>query len=367
MTNNGHPVKVGVIGAGNISGQYLTNMCSFPDLAVCFIADVQTERARAQAESFRIPRWGTVDELLDDPEIEIVVNITTPNDHVTVGLAAIAAGKHVWSEKPIALDRASAQTLLAAAAQAGVRYACAPDTFLGPGLQTARAVLERNEIGTPMTALTLMQQPGPESWHPDPAFLFQAGAGPLFDVGPYYLTALVSMFGPIRRVSARASRARETRVIGSGPKRGESFSVTVPTHVAALYEFDGGGSAQCVFSFDSAIRRTLFEITGVLGSLEVCDPNVFVGNTVLHQGDSTRTIRVSGDPAARGTGVVELARAIRAGVPERASGEQAFHVLDAMIATTEASTMDEWVPVASTFTPTPVLPEGWDPRERTVR
>jgi predicted dehydrogenase len=360
-------VGVGLIGAGNISTQYLTNLTSFPDVEVRFIADLDLDRAEFQAQAFGVPGFGTVEQLLADPEIEIVVNLTIPKVHAEVAHRVLAAGKHVWTEKPIALDRESGRALLEAAHAAGLRVATAPDTFLGAGIQTARRLIESGAIGEAKTALTLMQQPGPESWHPNPDFLFQEGAGPLFDVGPYYVTTLIQLFGPVKRVAAVASTSKATRTIGSGPRAGESFEVTVPTHVTAVFEFESGQTSQSIFSFDSQIRRTLFEVTGVDGALELADPNMFVGDLVLHKADGTeQTIATTGEKAARGTGVVELARAIRAGVPERASGEQAFHALDVMVSTIEAAERGEWVEVESTFVPTPALPEGWSPATATL-
>ncbi|WP_025158066.1 Gfo/Idh/MocA family protein [Leifsonia aquatica] len=359
-------VGVGVIGAGVISTQYLENLTTFPDLEVRFVADIDQERARAQAEKFGVPGFGTVEELLADDGIEIVVNLTIPKVHVEVALQALAAGKHVWSEKPFALERASGQELLEAAHARGLRVATAPDTFLGAGIQSARRLLESGRIGAPLTALTLMQSPGPESWHPNPDFLFQEGAGPLFDIGPYYLTALVQLFGPVARVTAVASKSRETRVIGSGPRAGEEFAVTVPTHVSALYQFESGQTAQAIFSFDSKLGRTLFEVAGVDGTLVVPDPNTFEGELLIHGADGEEAVASTGSTSTRGTGVVELARAIRAGVPERASGEQAFHVLDVMVATIEAGTSGVPVEVESTVQVAPALPEDWEPRAATL-
>jgi len=361
------PVGVGVIGAGNISTQYLTNLTAFPDVEVRFIADIDLDRAQFQAQAFGVPGFGSVEQLLADPNIEIVVNLTIPKVHAEVAQQALAAGKHVWTEKPIALDRASGRALLDAAHAAGLRVATAPDTFLGAGIQTARRLIESGAIGLAQSALTLMQQPGPESWHPNPDFLFQEGAGPLFDVGPYYVTTLIQLFGPVKRVAAVTSKSKPVRTIGSGPRAGETFEVTVPTHVTAVFEFESGQTSQSIFSFDSQIHRTLFEVTGVDGALELADPNMFVGNLVLHKADgSTETIETTGERAARGTGVVELARAIRAGVPERASGEQAFHALDVMVSTIEAAERGEWIDVESTFVRTPAVPEDWSPAEATL-
>ena len=360
-------VGVGFIGAGVISAQYLENLTKFPDLDVRFIADIDLERARTQAEKFGVPGFGSVEELLRDDEIEIVVNLTIPMAHVEVALQAVAAGKHVWTEKPFALDRVSGRALLDAAHAAGLRVATAPDTFLGAGLQSARRLVESGRIGTPLTALTLMQSPGPEGWHPNPDFLFQEGAGPLFDIGPYYLTALVQLFGPVARVSAVSSKSKPTRVIGSGPRAGETFEVTVPTHVAAIYEFESGQTAQSVFSFDSKLRRTQFEVAGVDGTLVVPDPNTFDGDlTVWGIGDEPEVVASVGTTTTRGTGVLELARAIRANVPERASGEQAFHILDIMVSTIEAAASGQPITVESTVTVAPPLPEDWDPRESTL-
>lgn len=367
MSDRTGPVGIGVIGAGVISGQYLDNLTSFPDLEVRFIADIDVDRARAQAAAYNVASSGTVEELLQDDGIEIVVNLTIPAVHVEVALQVIAAGKHVWTEKPFALDRESGQTLLAAAHAAGLRVATAPDTFLGAGLQSSRRLVESGRIGSALTALTLLQSPGPESWHPNPDFLFQKGAGPLFDVGPYYITALVQFFGPVRRVSAVSSKAKATRVIGSGPRAGESFEVTVPTHVSALYEFESGQTAQSVFSFDSKLRRTQFEVAGVDGTLVVPDPNMFDGDLLVWgEGDEPDVVPSEGTTRTRGIGVVELARAVRAGVPERASGEQAFHVLDIMVSTIEAAEAGGPVDVTSTVVVAPPLPTGWDPTEQTL-
>jgi predicted dehydrogenase len=363
---SGGPVGVGVIGAGVISTEYLKNLTTFPDVEVRFVADIDEARAQAQAEAFGVAGSGSVDELLADDKIEIVVNLTLPKVHVEVALRALEAGKHVWSEKPFALDRASGKQLLEAAHAKGLRVATAPDTFLGAGIQSARRLVESGAIGAPLTALTLMQSPGPESWHPNPDFLFQEGAGPLFDIGPYYLTALVQLFGPVARVTAAASKARESRVIGSGPRAGEEFAVTVPTHVSALYEFESGQTAQSIFSFDSKLGRTQFEVAGLEGTVAVPDPNTFTGDLIVHGADGIETVPATGSTSSRGTGVVELARAIRADRPERASGEQAYHVLDIMVSTIEAGVSGLPITVESTVTVAPALPEDWDPRAATL-
>jgi predicted dehydrogenase len=366
---SGGEVGVGVIGAGVISDTYLENLGSFPDVRLLAVADLDLDRAKAQADKHNVPRSGSVAELLDNDEIELVVNLTIPAAHVDVGLAALDAGKNVWAEKPLALDRQTGRKLLDRAAERGLRVASAPDTVLGAGLQTARRAIDAGRIGEVRTGLTLFQTPGPESWHPAPEFLFQAGGGPLLDIGPYYLTELIQLFGPIATVTGTGGRARDTRVIGSGPRAGTEFAVTVPTTVTALIQFEQGGSAQAVLSFDSALVRTGFvEISGTEGTAVLPDPNRFDGVTTLHLRGADEPVELAavGHGAQRGTGALELARAIRAGVPERASGELAYHVLDAMLAIEESITLGHAVEVQSTVEVPPALPEDWDPYARTL-
>ncbi|MFS0731100.1 Gfo/Idh/MocA family oxidoreductase [Curtobacterium sp. 1P10AnD] len=369
VTRRTGPVGVGVIGAGVISDQYLSNLTVFPDVTVHFIADIDLPRAAAQAEKWGVPGSGTVEELLAHDDIEIVVNLTIPAAHVEVAEQILAAGKHVWGEKPYALDRESATRLRDAAVAAGTTVSVAPDTFLGAGLQTALRAVRDGRIGAPLNGLTLFQSPGPESWHPSPEFLFAVGAGPLFDIGPYYLTTLVQVFGPVSKVTATASKARATRVIGSGPKAGTEFPVEVPTNHSALIEFANGGSAQSVFSFESTRGRTGFvEIAGETGTLVFPDPNNFDGDTELYAAgaDEPETIPAVGSTYSRGTGVVDLARSIRAGVGNRVPGALAFHVLDVMVSIAESAERGEAVLVESTVDPSPTLPEGWDPAESTL-
>ncbi|MGI4893865.1 MAG: Gfo/Idh/MocA family protein [Janthinobacterium lividum] len=366
------PVGIGIIGAGVISGTYLENLTGFPDVVVHAIGDLFPEAAKARAAEHGVPRHGGIDAVLENPDVEIVVNLTIPAAHVEVSSAAIAAGKHVWSEKPVALDREGGQTLVALAEAAGVRLGCAPDTFLGAGLQTAFRALARGDIGTPLNALTLMQSPGPESWHPNPAFLFQTGAGPLFDIGPYYWTTLVQAFGPVSSVAALATKARAQRVIGSGPRAGEAFDVTVPTHVNAIAQFAGGQTSQSVFSFDTAVGRTPFvQINGTEGTIELPDPNMFDGEITLFRPGADRHELLSSTTtttalSTRGTGVLEMARAIREGRPHRAQGTLAHHVVDVLVSIEEAGASKQFVDVTSTVDAAPPLPADWDPFERTV-
>ncbi|BDI21777.1 Gfo/Idh/MocA family protein [Herbiconiux sp. L3-i23] len=362
-------VGVGVIGAGVISSAYLDNLTRFPDVEVLFIADLDLDRAAAQAEKYGIAGSGSVDELLAVDDIEIVVNLTIPAVHVEVGLRILEAGKHVWSEKPFSLDRESGRELLAAAEAKGLRVATAPDTVLGAGQQTALRTIADGRVGRVLTAFAQMQGPGPESWHPSPEFLFDIGAGPLFDMGPYYLTTLVNVFGPARRVTAVSNTATTTRIIGSGPKAGTEFPVNVPTHISAIIEFDDDASAVIVLSFQSHLPRAgVVEISGADGSIAFPDPNMFDGESKLWERGAEDPVEIEpvGSTFGRGTGVVELARAIRAGVPERASAELAFHVVDIMTSITESAATRQAVAVTSTVARPEPLPEGWDPSEATL-
>jgi predicted dehydrogenase len=362
------PVGVGVVGAGKISEQYLGNLAQYPDVDVRFLADLDVERAAAQAERHGVPSHGTLEQALEREDVELIVNLTVPAAHAEVAAAALTAGKHVFNEKPIAADLTAAEALLAQAGAAGLRLGCAPDTFLGPGLQTVRRLLESGAVGTPLTASVVMQYAGPHLWHPNPDFLYQPGAGPLFDMGPYYLTALAHTFGSIARVAARGGSAAPTRVIGSGPRAGEEIPVGVPTYVAALYEFESAGLAQATFSFDSKLRRMgVIEIAGTEGTLVAPDPNDFAGEIrITRGGDEWDVVPTEDGVAGRGIGAVDMARAIRAGVPHRADGRLGLHVLEAMMATETSIETAAFVEVASRFEPLPSLPEHWDPAERTL-
>ncbi|KNH17880.1 oxidoreductase [Arthrobacter sp. ZBG10] len=363
------PVGVAVIGAGNISKAYLDNLTTFPDLKVLVIADLFVEAAEARAKEYGVPEWGGPDAALNHPDVEIIVNLTIPAAHVEVATAAVKAGKHVWTEKPFSLDRESGLGLLKVADAAGIRLGCAPDTFLGAGLQTALRLIQRGDIGTPLTAMTTFQTPGPESWHPNPAFLFQYGAGPLFDMGPYYLTTLVQAFGSINKVAAVGSKAKEVRVIGSGPKAGEEFTVEVPTHVSAMALFDSGASSHSVFSFESPrVRMGFVEITGTEATISLPDPNNFDGDIRLWRaGDDEWTVIPATGPAnGRGMGVLDMARSLRAGVQHRATGELAYHVLDSMVSIAESVETGTFVDVASTAGTAPALPEDWAPETATL-
>jgi predicted dehydrogenase len=368
VTGSG-PVGVAVIGAGVISDAYLKNLTAFADVNVLGIADIDVPRAKAAAEKYGVPSSGDVDTVLANPDVELVVNLTIPAAHVSVATAAIKAGKHIYGEKPLTLERDAGQSLLQQAAAAGLRIGNAPDTFLGAGLQSTQRLIASGAIGEPLSALTAMQTPGPESWHPSPEFLFQYGAGPLWDIGPYYLTSLVQMFGPVSRVAAAGRKGKAERVIGSGPKAGTTFAVEVPTHTTALIEFEAGQVSTTVLSFDSPLQRHGFvEITGSEATLRAPDPNNFDGVIRIRKlgADDWEEVQSEGTTVGRGLGVLEMARALRSGAPHRASGELAFHVVDAMSSIGESGERGEFVTVASSCASPEPLPIDWDPAAATL-
>ncbi len=344
---------VGVVGCGNISPVYLKNCQSFRATRVAACADLDPARAKARAAEFQVPRACTTEELLADPEIEIVVNLTIPNAHASVALAALAAGKSVHNEKPLAITREDGQKLLATARAKGLRVGCAPDTFLGAGLQTCRQMLDQGAIGQPVGAAAHFACHGHESWHPDPEFYYKPGGGPMFDMGPYYLTALVSLLGPVRRVTGSARKTFAERTITSEPKRGQKIRVDVPTHVAGVLDFASGAVGTILTTFDVwAADLPLLQVFGTEGSMILPDPNGFGGPVRLRRAgekawrDVPLTHRYAEN--ARGIGVADLACALVSGRPHRASGDLAYHVLDVMHAFHDASREGRHVDLQST-------------------
>jgi len=368
-----NPVKTAVIGCGNISGIYLENAAKWDILDLRACANRTLSRAQSQAVKFHVPQAVPIADVLADPEIELVISLTTPDVHAEIGLAALRAGKSVYNEKPLAISREDGRLLLAEAEARGLRVGCAPDTFLGGGLQTCRQLIDAGEIGTPVAATGFMFIQGPEAWHPDPGFLYQVGAGPLFDIGPYYLTALISMLGPIRRVTGSARITYPERTIGSGPKQGQTIPVETPTHVASILDFASGPVATLVTSFDVAVTAgaalnlydvggALLEIQGTTGTLSLPDSNTFGGPVrVRRLGEADwreipLTHAYTGN--SRCLGVADLAYALRTGRPHRANGELAYHVLDAMHGVLEASSCGQHIELTSTCERPAPLPAG---------
>jgi predicted dehydrogenase len=345
--------RVGIVGCGVISAAYLKRLATFPFLEVTAVADLLPERAAAKAEEFGVARSCSPAELLADPDVDVVVNLTIPAAHAELALAAIESGKSVYTEKPLGLTRAEGEAVVAAADARGVRVGCAPDTFLGAGLQTCRRLLDDGAIGEPLGATGFMVGPGPEAWHPDPAFFYQHGAGPVFDVGVYYLTAFVSLLGPVTRVSGSARISRAQRPIGSEPLRGRLIDVEVPTHVSMSLDFAGGPVATLVASFDvQASRLPRMEIYGTEGTLSVPDPNTFGGPVKLRkpgEDEWTDVPLVDGyAEQARGIGLADMVLAMDEGRPHLASGDLALHVLDLMQAVHEASAEERYVHPSTT-------------------
>ena len=334
---------IGIIGCGNISSIYFKNLGLFQNTQVVACADMLLDRAQARAEEFGVPKALTVDQLLADPDVEIVVNLTIPVAHADVALAALEAGKHVYGEKPFTVTREQGRKVLELAKAKGLRTGCAPDTFLGGAHQTCRKLIEDGVIGEPIAANAFMLCHGHESWHPDPAFYYSKhGGGPLMDMGPYYLTDLINLIGGIKRVSGSARATFPERTITSQPKHGEKIMVETPTHLVGVFDFDNGAIGTLVTSFDVwAHGLPNIEIYGTEGSLKVPDPNGFGGKISVKRHDEKdwRDVPLTHGFAenGRGVGVADMAAAIESGRPHRASGELAFHVLDVMQGVLDAS------------------------------
>jgi predicted dehydrogenase len=349
------PLRVGVIGVGVISAQYFASFPSIPALRLTAVADLDRERAALVAAEQGVVAL-SVDELLASTEVDVVLNLTIPAVHAEVALRAIAAGKHVYGEKPLALTIADGRRVLEAAAAAGVRVWSAPDTVLGTGIQTARRALEDGRIGRPVAAACFWASPGHELWHPAPDFYYREGGGPLLDMGPYYLTALVTLLGPVVRVDGASLRSDRERRIATGPREGTALGVEVDTHVTAILTHASGVVSTVTVSFEVwASRNALFEVYGTEGTLAVPDPNTFSGDTEAFTRESgawsVEPVGAGFERAGRGVGLADLAVAVRTGRPERASGALALHVLEIMEAvltggaTTLSTTADAPAPV----------------------
>jgi len=244
-------MKIGIVGCGNVSDQYFEGIALHDFLTVVACADLDLERAQAKAAQHRVERACSPDELLEDPDVELVVNLTPPHAHAPASMAVIRAGKHLWSEKPLATNLEDARELVDAAAAAGVRLGVAPDTFLGGGLQTAIKLVDDGWLGDAIAGgVAMVTEHGYETWHPDVASFYGKGGGPLMDLGPYYVTALVAMLGPVKRVTGLTRATFPERTIGVGPRRGERIPVEVPTHVTGALEFESGPLVTLLVSWD---------------------------------------------------------------------------------------------------------------------
>ena len=356
-------VKVGIIGCGNISGIYCKNAQKLEILDLVACADLILERAEARAQEFGVPRACSPEELLADEEIEIVINLTTPGAHAEVARQALEAGKSVYNEKPLAVSREDGTELIELAQRRGLRLGGAPDTFLGGGIQTCRKLIDDGWIGRPVAATAFMTCHGHESWHPAPEFYYEEGGGPMFDMGPYYLTALVSLVGPVEHVTGETEITFPERRITSEPKYGKMIDVDVPTHVAGLMRFENGAVGTIITSFDVwAANLPRIEIYGTRGSLSVPDPNGFGGPVRLFRPDEGewRQVPLSHGYSenSRGLGVADMAGAIRTGRPHRAGADLTYHVLDLMHAFHDASRQQRHAELDSTCERPAALPLG---------
>jgi predicted dehydrogenase len=350
--------KVGIIGAGNISPAYLKNAPLFPGyIKIKAVADLDGELAKSRAEEFGVEVM-TVEEMLKDGEIEAIVNLTPPKVHALVTTSILEAGKHAYSEKPLAAVKEDAKKIVALAKQKGLRLGCAPDTVLGAGIQTCRKALDDGWIGRVMSGTANMMSGGPEKWHPNPDFFYKAGGGPMFDMGPYYMTALVTLLGPVSHIQAVTAKGRDQRIAGSADRApqnlGKVIDVEVPTHYTGILEFENGAVITVVISFDIAAGsgHPNLELYGTAGTLRVPDPNTFGNEPTIKTSDNPGwTVLPYVNPYSDNTrilGLVDMLQAIEEKREHRCSAELAYHVLDVMFAFEEASKAGKRIKIEST-------------------
>ncbi len=348
-------VVVAIIGNGNISPIYLSNLTSvFEDrIYLKGVCDLIPERSKNAAERFDVPViYETMYDAFKDEEVEIVLNLTRPEEHYGVAIEALKAGKNTHSEKPMSVVRENAKELFDTAKQKGLLIGVAPDTFLGAGHQTCREIIDSGEIGDPIGATAHMLCHGHETWHPDPEFYYAVGGGPMLDMGPYYVTAMVNLLGPVKRLCGITSKGFPTRTITSEKKYGKVIDVEVDTTINGIMEFAGGAVGTITTSFDVyASSHPCIEIYGSKGSIKVPDPNGFGGPVYLAKGrDDYMEVPVTKpyDQNSRGVAVWDMAYALRNGTKHRASGELGYHVLDIMLGFTDSSKSGEHYTLKST-------------------
>ncbi len=358
---------VGVIGCGSISKIYFETLRRFSHVEVVACADINSQASRARAEEFSIPKCCSPEELLADGQIDAVVNLTIPQAHVGVDIATLEAGKHVFSEKPLALNLEEARRVSRLAAERNLRLGCAPDTVLGAGIQTCRKLVDDGAIGKPLVFVANMLCGGHETWHPNPEFYYQPGGGPLFDMGPYYLHALINLLGPVKSLVASATACYAERIITSQPKYGSRIKVEVPTHLIAILEFHSGVVGTLTVSFDvkSPHNNPRIEIYGETGSLSVPDPNGFGGRVLLGPAgqDQWNEIALSHPyfEESRGLGLIDLLDALKTGRPHRANDIIALHAVEIMQAIHESA--HEGRRITLTTSCERPLPMSSEPRE----
>ena len=335
------PLRVGVVGCGVIAARYVADSPAFEHWRPVACADLDTAAAEAFAAEHGLRALG-VEELIADPEVELVLNLTPPKAHAALVGAALAAGKHAYTEKPLAATAAEARELVAEAGRRGLRLGCAPDTFLSSPYETGRRLIADGAIGTPLGAIATFLVGGPDSWHPNAAMFYEPGGGPVLDIAPYYLTAIVSLLGRIDAVAGFAETPTRERTLGAGARAGETIRVEVPTHASAVLRTESGALASLTVSFETRNQYvTGMVVHGTHGILTLPDANGFSGEVTLRRGrDDVETVAYESHGArdTRGLGLDELVQALRAGRPHRASGELGLHVLEAaeaMVASAE--------------------------------
>ena len=349
-------MNVGMVGVGCISRIYLKNLFEvFGELRLVAVCDLIRERAEKAQEEYHIPKlYDTMEELFADPEIDIVLNLTRPYQHYAVSKAALLAGKHVYSEKPLGADLAEGEELVAIAKERGLVIGGAPDTFMGAGIQTCRELIDKGVIGEVFGGRCVMASHGVETWHPDPDFYYQRGGGPLFDMGPYYLTALINLLGGIKSVYGYHKTAYSTRLITAKPHEGEIIEVNTPTHIESFLTFDSGAVVSMLTSFDVyKSKQTNIEIYGTKGTLYVPDPNCFGGKIVFYNGETKQEeefpLTFGYEQNSRSLGLADMAKAIESGRAGRTSYLQTFHVLEVMASIMKSAELGMPVALTSHF------------------
>lgn len=337
-------MNVGVIGCGNISAAYLNLSSLFNGYTITACADIHADAARARADEFGIKAY-SVDELLQQQDIELVINLTVPVAHFDVSSRCLHAGKHVYSEKPYVLSLQEGLELNRLAEQKGLRIGSAPDTFLGGAHQAARQFIDSGNAGDIVGGSCAVQSRGMESWHPDPDFFFQVGGGPILDIAPYYVSNLVQLIGPVKRVVAMGCRARDVRVISSEPRAGDTINVEVDTSVRAILQFHNGAQVSLVASWDVlSHEQNHMELYGTEQTVYVPDPNRFGDVVRTHDGEAETILNplptlgvpnfeeASGDFIAnyRGIGLADMVAAIADNRAHRCCGQLALHVMEVL-------------------------------------
>ncbi|MCL2411023.1 MAG: Gfo/Idh/MocA family oxidoreductase [Treponema sp.] len=346
-------LKIGVAGIGNISKIYLDNLTGMfgKKVKLAAVTDVALNRAEKASADYNVKEFKSLDDMLNS-DIDILLNITPPKYHFEIACAAVKAGKHIFNEKPFCTKREEAEEILKLAKEKDVRVGSAPDTFLGAGIQTCRKLIDDGWIGKPVAATAFIMNHGPEHWHPAPDFFYKDGGGPMFDMGPYYLTALISLLGPVARVCGSAKISTPTRTITNQYQFGKTINVDVPTHIAGVLDFKNGAVGTLITSFDVYSHSLpCIEIYGTEGTLKVPDPNTFGGPVYVRRFREEEWYQIpllkSFSENSRGLGITEMAMAIKENRPHRASGELAFHVLDIMQGLHDASAKSRFIKLKS--------------------